>query len=109
METPMMFFITSPNKKTALELAQQLTSQRIAACANLIDRITSIYWWEDKINTEEEVMMIVKTTENKSEELIKFIQDNHPYEVPECVGIQITKGSEPYLRWIHESTGGYPK
>ena len=102
----MMFFVTTPNKKTAMELAQKIVTKKIVACANIVENVTSIYWWEGKINTDEEVMMLLKTTQNKSEELIKYIQNHHPYEVPECVGIKITGGSKPYLDWLYDSTGG---
>ena len=101
---PMIFYITTPDKKTALKLANEMVKSKIVACANIIESVTSIYWWEEKINTEQECMMVVKTTERNSEKLIEYIENNHPYEVPECIGINIAKGSQPYLQWIVNST-----
>ena len=101
---PMMFFITSPNEKTTLEIAKGIVEQKIAACANIIDKITSVYWWEGKVHEDNEQLIIVKTTQHNAEKIIEFIEKNHPYEVPECIGINITKGSQPYLQWIVDST-----
>jgi periplasmic divalent cation tolerance protein len=101
---PMIFYITTPDKKTAMKLANGIVSEKIAACANIIEKITSIYWWDGKLNTDLECMMILKTIKEHSQELIKYIQQHHPYEVPECIGINITEGSEPYLQWIADST-----
>ena len=101
---PMIFFITAPDKKTTLDLAQGIVERKIAACANIIDKLTSIYWWEGKINTNSEYLLIVKTTHRNSEKLIDYVQKNHPYEVPECIGINIAKGSQAYLQWIVDST-----
>ena len=88
----MIFYVTTPDKKTAVELANGLVNHKITACANIIEGITSIYWWESKLNSDQECLMILKTTQKNSEKVIEFIQKNHPYDVPECIGINITKG-----------------
>ncbi len=101
---PLVFFVTTPDKKTAIEIAKSVIQKKIAACANILENLTSIFWWEGKINTEEECLIIFKTTSENSDQLISFIQNNHPYELPECIGINITKGSQAYLQWIADST-----
>lgn len=100
----MIFYVTTPDKKIAAKLASKLVEKKLAACANIIESITSIYRWKGKIHSEQECMMILKSTKLKSQDLIEFIQKNHPYEVAECIGINIAKGSEPYLQWIVDST-----
>ncbi|MBN2155085.1 MAG: divalent-cation tolerance protein CutA [Candidatus Lokiarchaeota archaeon] len=100
----MIFFVTTPDNKTAVELANGIVQRKIAACTNIIHKITSIYWWEGKINTDSENLMIIKTSKKKSDDLIAFIKNNHPYKVPECIGIKITKGLQPYLQWIMDLT-----
>ena len=100
---PMIFYISTPDKKIALELANGIVTAKIAACANIFENITSIYRWQGKINTDPECMMILKTTENRAQELIDYIERHHPYEVPECIGINIVKGSKNYLQWIEDS------
>ena len=99
----LVFFVTTPDKKTAMELANELVKKKITACANILENLTSVYWWGGKINTETKCMMILKTTEEKAQKVIDYIEQNHPYEVPECIGINITKGSPPYLQWITDS------
>lgn len=99
----MIFYVTTPDKKTALDLASGLVNKKIAACANIIESISSVYWWEGKVNTDQECMMIIKTTTKKSDKLIEYIKNHHPYEVPECIGINIAKGSPLYLQWIVDS------
>ena len=69
---------------------------------NIIPGIYSIYEWKDKIEEDEELLLIIKTTEKKSEKLIQKVLDLHPYETPECIGFKIEKGSENYLKWISE-------
>ena len=100
----MLFYVTTPDKKIALELASDIVNMRLAACANIIESITSVYRWEGEVHKEQECMMLIKTTKVKSDDLIEFIRKNHPYEVVECIGINIAKGSEPYLQWIVDST-----
>ena len=101
---PLMFFVTTPDKKIALELAKGIVTAKIAACANIIEDITSVYWWDGKVNTDPECMMVLKTTDKHAQKLIEYIQKHHPYEVPECIGLNITKGMPPYLQWIVDST-----
>ncbi|MHA1112737.1 MAG: divalent-cation tolerance protein CutA [Promethearchaeota archaeon] len=100
----MIFYVTTPDKKTALKLASDMVNNKIAACANIIESVSSVYRWKGEVHKEQECMMVIKTTKMKSDNLIKFIQKNHPYEVAECIGINIAKGSEPYLKWIVDST-----
>ena len=100
----MIFYVTTPDKKTALDLAYSIVEKKIAACTNIIESISSVYWWKGKVHTDQECMMVIKTTTKKSDNLIEYMQKNHPYEVAECIGINIAKGSEPYLQWIVDST-----
>jgi periplasmic divalent cation tolerance protein len=100
----MLFYVTTPDKKIAVDLASKLVDKKLIACANIIESITSIYRWKGQVHNETECMVIIKTTKSKSNDLIEFIQKNHPYEVAECIGINIAKGSQPYLQWIVDST-----
>ena len=103
---PMMYFVTAPDEKTAMKLANGLVREKMAACANVLENLTSIYWWKGQINTDKEFLILIKTTAENSERLITYIQTHHPYEVPECIGINITKGSQQYLQWIADSING---
>ena len=99
----MIFFVTVPDIKLGEELAFALVKAKIAACVNLIKGVTSIYSWKGNIEKESECFLIIKTNTEKSAELIEYIENNHPYDVPECVGFKIEEGSKKYLNWISTS------
>ena len=99
----MIFFVTVSNIEYGEELSVALVKEKIAACVNIIKGITSIYTWKDKIEKDSECFLIIKTTTDKSNELIKYIEDNHPYDTPECIGLKIKEGSNKYLDWISSS------
>ena len=91
---------TFPDAETANSVAEALVEEKLAACANLIPAIHSIYRWKEKIETAGEVMVFLKTTEDRLVELQEKLRSVHPYEVPELICIKIDKGSPDYLRWV---------
>ena len=97
-----MFLVTVPNMDEGKKIARILVENKLAACVNIIPGICSIYEWKEKIEEDDELLLVIKTTEKMSEKLIQKVLDNHPYEVPECIGFRIEKGSESYLKWISE-------
>ncbi|HMF30807.1 MAG TPA: divalent-cation tolerance protein CutA [Candidatus Lokiarchaeia archaeon] len=98
-----IYFVTSPNMETSRKLAQVVVGEKIAACVNIIPNITSIFWWKGQIEESTENLLIIKTTAPNGEKLKVAIQNNHPYETPECVGFPIRDGLEKNLAWIHDS------
>ena len=103
MEHVRVGFISVPREE-AMELAKEITEARLAACVNIIPKIESVYWWEDKLNYDSESLLIIKTTQNKIEALIEYIKDNHPYEVPEVVFLKLTEGLPDYLNYVIDET-----
>lgn len=97
-----IFFVTAPSMEEARKIGKYVVENRLAACANLIRNIDSIYRWKGKIEKDTEVLVLLKTTENKAERLIGAIESIHSYDTPECVGIKIEKGSKKYLRWLNK-------
>ena len=93
---------TCPRDKSE-ELAYILVKSRFCACVNIISNVKSIYHWKGKIVTDDEALLIMKTTDSCKEGLWKLIKENHPYETPEFVVIPIKWGSLEYLKWIEES------
>jgi periplasmic divalent cation tolerance protein len=81
-----------------------MVEKKIAACVNIIPRITSIYSWEGKINEDSEILMMIKTQTTRVDELTKYIRENHPYSVAEVISTPIENGNNLYLKWIEEST-----
>ena len=98
-------FITAPGLEVARELSAGILERRLAACANLVPGVESHYWWEGKVCNEAEVLMILKTTENRLAELEAHVLEAHPYDTPEFVTWPIARGSKKYLDWLTENTG----
>ncbi|TFF98475.1 MAG: divalent-cation tolerance protein CutA [Promethearchaeota archaeon] len=99
-----IFLVTAPSIEEARKIGNYLVKNRIAACTNIVNNIESIYRWKAKIQNDKEILLIIKTTEDRSNELIDTIERIHSYDTPECIGFKILKGSEKYLKWLSEST-----
>ena len=99
-----VFLVTVPNIEEAKTIADKLVSERLAACVNIVRNIISTYRWKGEVEVDEEQLLIIKTSETKVDLIVKKINELHSYEVPECIGFNIVKGSEKYLDWIKEST-----
>ena len=82
-----------------------LVEERLAACVNLLPPMESVYRWEGQIERDTERQVIIKTARDRVAALWDRIRELHPYETPEFVVLNISDGSEAYLRWIGESTG----
>jgi periplasmic divalent cation tolerance protein len=91
---------TFPDAETANRVAEALVEEKLAACANIIPAVHSIYRWKEKIESAGEVMVFLKTTEDRLVELQEKLRSVHPYEVPELICIKIDRGSPDYLRWV---------
>lgn len=91
--------VTAPNQRTARRLAQAALKARLIACANLVPRVESHYWWQGKLERGNEVLMILKATRRTLKELEKFILKLHPYDTAEFVVLPVRAGSERYLAW----------
>jgi len=97
-----IFLVTVPNIDEGKKIANILVESRLAACVNIIQNIFSIYRWKGNIERENEILLIIKTTEKNSDLLIQKVGEIHSYSNPECVAFEIEKGSEKYLDWINE-------
>ncbi|XP_075676434.1 divalent-cation tolerance protein CutA-like [Dermatophagoides pteronyssinus] len=96
-------YVTISNAEKAKELAMKLVNENKVACVNIVPTITSIYRWENKLEVDDESLMILKTRTDAIDELIQFIRQNHPYSVPEIIFTPITNGNPDYLKWISSS------
>jgi periplasmic divalent cation tolerance protein len=95
--------VTAPDLKTARRLARAALEARLIACANLVPRIESHYWWQGKIERGAEVLLILKTTTARLAALEKLIVSKHPYDTPEFIVIPVASGNRRYLEWINTS------
>ncbi len=98
-----VFFVTSSSEDEARKLARYLVEKKRAACVNIIKLIISIYRWEDSIEENDEFLLVIKTTKEKSEDLIHAVENIHSYETPECIGLNIEAGSVKYLEWLRDA------
>jgi periplasmic divalent cation tolerance protein len=92
--------VTAPDLKTARALARAALSSRLIACANLIPKIESHYWWHGKIKSGVEVLLVFKTTKSKLAALEKLVLARHPYDTPEFIVLPLSAGNEKYLDWL---------
>ena len=94
--------MTTSNKQEATKIVTALLKQRLIACANIIDSVSSFFWWKGKIKEEKEVLVIMKSHQKLFSALEKKIEELHSYDVPEILAIPITDGSQSYLKWLKE-------
>jgi len=93
---------TFANKKQAQKISKELVEEGLAACVNIIEKVDSIYRWKNKIVSEKEVMVIIKTLKLNQQKLKKFISNRHTYDNPELIFISIDDGLNKYLEWIEK-------
>ncbi len=97
-------FVTVPGKESALALARQVVEESLCACCNVIPNVTSVFRWDERVNVEEEVLLILKTSADKCPALIARVAELHTYEVPEVLSMGVADGFGPYLDWVAECT-----
>lgn len=98
-----LVLVTAPDLKTARTLAKSALQARLIACANLLPKIESHFWWQGKIESAAEVLLVLKTPKAKLAALEKIILAQHPYDTPEFLVLPLTGGSKQYLDWLAKS------
>jgi periplasmic divalent cation tolerance protein len=98
-----LVLVTAPDLKTARALARAALRARLIACANLVPKIESHYWWQGKIESGAEVLLVLKTAKSKLAALEKTILAAHPYDTPEFLVLPLNAGSRRYLDWLADS------
>ena len=94
---------TAGSREEAERLATTLVERKLAACVNVVGPIASVYRWAGKVERAEEFLLLIKSAADQFDALSQAIAELHSYDVPECIEVAVTAGSEPYLRWLAES------
>lgn len=97
-----MVLTTTPNAGEAEGMARKIIAAKLAACVQIMPRMTSVYFWEGEVRSEPEHFLLIKTLPEKYDELEAFIKANHSYTVPEIVAIPSERVSEQFLNWMKE-------
>jgi len=95
--------MTVGNRDEAARIAGHLVESRLAACVQILPEMESVYWWDGKIESGSEFLLLAKTTQDKFEELEAAVRQLHSYETPEIIALTVTAGSAPYLEWLSKN------
>ncbi|MBF0289849.1 MAG: divalent-cation tolerance protein CutA [SAR324 cluster bacterium] len=99
-----LIYITTENKTEAVEIGKQLVEKRLAACVNIIEHMTSFYWWAGKVEEGQETVLIAKTKASLIKELTEAVKTLHSYDCPCVVVLPIEGGNPDFLHWITTET-----
>lgn len=97
-----LVYVTAASAEEAQKIGEALVAERLAACVNLIDGMTSIYRWQGEVQRDTETVLIAKTSRPRVAALIECVKALHSYDCPCIVTIPIEGGNEDFLGWISE-------
>lgn len=92
--------VTAPDVDSGRTLARALVDERLVACVNLVPGVRSIYRWQDAVEEDAEVLLVIKTRADRTAALAERVRVLHPYDEPEVVALPVTAGSRSYLDWV---------
>jgi periplasmic divalent cation tolerance protein len=95
-----LVLVTAPDLRTARKLAGAALESRLIACANLVPKIESHYWWRGKLERSAEVLLVLKTTAARLAKLERLVVELHPYDTPEFITLPLGEGNRRYLKWL---------
>ncbi len=97
-------YTTTDTQDSAKQIAKILVTENLAACCTITQNVSSIYFWNDIIHDEIEQLLMIKTSKERVEDIIKRIKEIHSYELPEIIAVPIVNGLPEYLDWINLTT-----
>jgi periplasmic divalent cation tolerance protein len=97
-----VIFVTTGSEPEAHKIADLLLTKRKAACVNIVPRVESSFWWQGKLDSAQESLLIIKTRASLLSEIVDLVKASHSYDVPEIIAMPIIDGNEDYLKWIDD-------
>lgn len=104
-ERRVVILVTTPGPEEGRKVAEALVGEKLVACVNMVESVSSIYRWKGKVERDREALLIMKTRATLVERVIARVKELHSYEVPEVIVLPIEAGNPDYLKWIEEVTG----
>lgn len=98
-----VIFVTTKDKKQAVQISHGLLGQKLIACANIINGVQSIFRWQGKIDSSKEALLVLKTKRSLFKKVEARVKALHSYQTPEIIALPIVSGSQDYLNWIDSS------
>jgi len=99
-EENVVIFITAGTDEEARKVAEVLLKRRKAACVNIVPGVSSFFWWQGKLDSAQENLLLVKTKASLVNEIVSLVREVHSYDVPEVIALPIVGGNQDYLEWI---------
>lgn len=108
MSSPVLVYMTAASREEALKIGRLLVEERLAACVNVLGGMTSLYWWNDAVQEDDEVAFLAKTRQGLVDPLIERVRALHSYDCPCIVSVPIADGNVAFLQWIQDQTTDFP-
>ena len=96
----LVVLVTTSNSEEAHRIANTLLNRRKAACVNIVPEVNSLFWWQDKLDSAHENLLVIKTKASLLNEIVTLVSQVHSYDVPEIIALPIVGGSRDYLEWL---------
>ena len=97
-----LVYVTTKDKAQARKIGRELVQARLAACVNILDNMNSMYWWQGKVQDDNEAVLIAKTKETLVPELTEKVKSLHSYSCPCIISLPILEGNKDYLDWLQK-------
>ncbi len=100
-----LIYITTENQEEAKKIASPVIEGGLAACANILPGMSSVFYWEGEVQSEQECILILKTDESMNEKLMERVRELHSYDCPCMLVLPIKDGNTDFLGWVQEQVG----
>jgi len=106
MSNAVMGMVTCSSRAEARKVAKAILTKKLAACVNIVGEVESHYWWQGKLETARECLLLIKTTRAQVRPVTNAVKRVHSYDVPEIIFVSIATGERKYLKWLKSSVKG---